>query len=240
MIQNHFSNTILLFNKPLHWTSFDVVNKVKIITRLKVGHAGTLDPLATGLLILCTGSFTKKISEFQTMDKEYTGTMMLGATTSSFDLEREVDERFDISHITDEMIFDTAKKFIGTQEQFPPAHSAKHTGGSRYYDLAREGKSFELKKHTVTLNEFEITRIALPEVDFRIVCGKGFYVRSLAHDFGKALKAGAHLSSLCRTRIGEYQLKNAWQVEDFAKFVREQKEKLRSTAQVKDESPPKS
>jgi len=221
MSAEEFKDSLLLFNKPFRWTSFDVVNKVRSTLRMKIGHAGTLDPLATGLLILCTGSSTKKISEFQRLDKEYTGTMMLGATTSSFDLEREVDERFDISHITDEMIFDTAKKFIGTKEQLPPAHSAKHTKGNRYYDLAREGKSFALKEHTVTLNEFEITRIALPEVDFRIICGKGFYVRSLVHDFGRALNAGAHLSSLCRTRIGEYHLKDAWQVEDFTKFVRE-------------------
>ncbi|HYV95439.1 MAG TPA: tRNA pseudouridine(55) synthase TruB [Chitinophagales bacterium] len=240
MILPAFSNAILLFNKPLSWTSFDVVNKVKILTRMKIGHAGTLDPLATGLLILCTGSLTKKISDFQSLDKEYTGTMRLGATTPSFDLEREVDERFDISHITDEMIFDAAKKFIGTQEQLPPAHSAKHHDGSRYYDLAREGKAFDLKPHTVTLNEFEIMRISLPEVDFKIVCGKGFYVRSLVNDFGRALKAGAHLSSLCRTRIGDYHLKDAWQVEDFTKFVREQKEKLRSPLQTKNESPQKS
>ena len=235
-----FQNTTLLFNKPLRWTSFDVVNKVKILTHTKVGHAGTLDPLATGLLILCTGVMTKKMSDFQSLDKEYTGTMVLGSTTPSFDLEREVDERFDISHITEEMIFNTVKEFIGTQDQFPPAHSAKHTDGSRYYDLAREGKSFELKKHTVTLNEFEITRITLPEVDFRIVCGKGFYVRSLVNDLGKALKAGAHLSSLCRTRIGDYHLKDAWQVEDFTKFVREQKEKLKLLPQTKNESSPES
>src|SRR5262249_51106027 len=157
-------------------------------------------PLATGLLILCTGSLTKKISDFQTQDKEYTGTMMLGATTPSFDLEQEVNERFSISHITEEMIHHMSKKFIGIQEQLPPAHSAKHRDGTRYYDLAREGRSFELRKHTVTLHEFGITRITLPEVDFKIVCGKGFYVRSLVNDFGKALNAGAYLSALCRTR----------------------------------------
>jgi tRNA pseudouridine55 synthase len=223
MRDERFSNSILLFNKPLHWTSFDVVNKVKRLTREKIGHAGTLDPLATGLLILCTGIETRNMIAFQALDKEYTGTMMLGATTASYDLETEADERFEISHITPELIFNTVEKFIGTHEQSPPAHSAKHLNGKRYYDLAREGTSFEVRKHTVTLNEFTITRVALPEVDFRIICGKGFYVRSLIHDFGKALHSGAHLISLCRTRIGNYHLKDAWQVDDFAKFVRGQK-----------------
>jgi tRNA pseudouridine55 synthase len=224
MIVEEFRNTILLFNKPLHWTSFDVVNKVKRLTRAKIGHAGTLDPLATGLLILCTGKETRNMISFQALDKEYTGTMMLGATTPSFDLETEIDQRFEISHLTSELIFETAKKFIGTEEQSPPAHSAKHIDGKRYYDLAREGTSFEVRKSTVTLNEFEITRVALPEVDFRMVCGKGFYVRSLVNDFGKTMNSGAHLIALCRIRIGNYHLKDAWQVEDFTKFVRGKKE----------------
>ena len=224
MSVEEFRNSILLFNKPLHWTSFDVVNKVKRLTRAKIGHAGTLDPLATGLLILCTGNETRNMIAFQALDKEYTGTMMLGATTPSYDLETEPDERFGISHLTTELIFGTAKKFIGTQEQSPPVHSAKHLNGKRYYNLAREGTYFEVRKHSVTLNEFEITRIALPEVEFRIVCGKGFYVRSLVNDFGKALNSGAHLISLCRIRIGNYHLKDAWQMEDFAKFVRAKKE----------------
>jgi tRNA pseudouridine55 synthase len=224
MIVEEFRNSILLFNKPLHWTSFDLVNKVKRLTRAKIGHAGTLDPLATGLLILCTGKETRNMISFQALDKEYSGTMMLGATTPSYDLETETDERFEISHLTTGMIFETAIKFIGTQEQSPPAHSAKHLNGKRYYSMAREGTSFEVRKHTVTLNEFEITRVALPEVDFRIVCGKGFYVRSLVNDFGKALNSGAHLIALCRTRIGTHHLKDAWQVEDFTKFVRGKKE----------------
>ncbi len=218
-----FTDTVLLFNKPLRWTSFDVVNKIHYLTRQKIGHAGTLDPLATGLLILCTGRSTKNIVSFQAMDKEYTGTLVLGAITPSFDLETAITERFDISSISENEMMIAAKSFLGTTDQSPPAHSAKHTDGKRYYTLAREGKTFEVKKHTVTLHEFEITRVALPEIEFRIVCGKGFYVRSLVNDFGSALNSGAYLSSLCRTRIGPHHLRDAWEVEEFAKFVSKKK-----------------
>ena len=219
-----FQNSILLFDKPHGWTSFDVVNKVRRVLKAKIGHAGTLDPLATGLLILCTGRETKNMVSFQGLEKEYTGTMTLGATTPSYDSETKVDQTFDIAHITEEMILSAIPNFIGTHDQFPPAHSAKHSEGKRYYQYARKGKEFEMKTHSVTLNEFEITRIEFPEVDFRIVCGKGYYVRSLVYDFGKALGAGAYLTKLCRTRIGQYQLNEAWQIKDFVNFVKEQNE----------------
>jgi len=221
MTIEQFQNSILLFDKPERWTSFDVVNKVRRVLKVKMGHAGTLDPLATGLLILCTGKERKNMVSFQELEKEYTGTMKLGATTPSYDNETEVDQRFDIAHITQEMILSATKDFIGTHDQLPPAHSAKHIDGKRYYQHARKGREFEMKSHTVTLNEFEITRIELPEVDFRIVCGKGYYVRSLVYDFGKALGAGAYLTKLCRTTIGSYQLKDAWQIKDFVNFAKE-------------------
>ncbi|MEO5675425.1 MAG: tRNA pseudouridine(55) synthase TruB [Chitinophagales bacterium] len=224
MSPSTFSNTVLLFDKPIRWTSFDVVNKVHYLIRQKTGHAGTLDPLATGLLILCTGTETKNITSFQSLDKEYTGTMIMGSATPSFDLETAIDQEYDISHITEEMILSAAEKFIGTMEQTPPSHSAKHSEGKRYYKLARAGKSFDLKKQVVTLNEFEITKVSLPEVDFRIVCGKGYYVRSLINDLGRSLHAGAHVSALCRIRIGHYHLKDAWKMGEFAKFVKAERD----------------
>ncbi len=213
---------ILLFNKPLGWTSFDVVNKVRYLIRdylgikkIKVGHAGTLDPLATGLLILCTGKFTKRIQEFQDQDKEYTGTFFLGATTPSFDKETEIDKTFDISHITEEIILNTAKQLTGKIEQTPPVFSAIKVKGKRAYDYARDNENVKLKSRTITVNEFEITGINLPEVHFRISCSKGTYIRSLARDFGKALGSGSYLTSLCRTRSGAFNISNAMSIEEF-------------------------
>jgi tRNA pseudouridine55 synthase len=215
-----FQNTVLLFDKPYRWTSFDVVNKIKRALKVKIGHAGTLDPLATGLLILCTGQQRKNMVSFQELEKEYIGTMMLGATTPSFDLETPVSEMSGTAHVTDEMIQNATHEFIGTHDQLPPSFSAKQMKGKRYYHFAREGKELEVRPHQVTLLEFEILKISLPEIDFRIVCGKGYYVRSLVHDFGKRLGTGAYLSRLCRTRIGPHRLEDAWQIADFLKVVK--------------------
>jgi tRNA pseudouridine55 synthase len=183
--------------------------------KLKIGHAGTLDPLATGLLIICTGKQTKNIEQYQAQEKEYTGTFYFGATTPCFDLEKEVDFRFPTEHITEEMIEATAKTFVGIQEQVPPIYSAIKIEGKRAYDIARAGKTAEIKPKTIEIKTFEITRIALPEVDFRIVCSKGTYIRSLARDFGLAMNSGAHLTALCRTRIGEFNLENAFTIAKF-------------------------
>lgn len=206
----------LLIDKPQGWTSFDVVNKVRWLLRkalnvkkIKVGHAGTLDPMATGLLILCTGKATKTIEGYMGQEKEYTGTIRFGATTPSYDADSEPDKTFDISELTPEQIAEAATHFLGTIEQMPPAFSAKRVNGKRAYELARKGKEVVLKPVPVTVSAFELTRIALPEVDFRIVCSKGTYIRSIAHDLGQRLNNGAHLTALCRTRIGAHQLKNA-------------------------------
>jgi tRNA pseudouridine55 synthase len=180
--------------------------------KIKVGHAGTLDPLATGVMIVCVGSFTKKIEQYQSQEKEYTGTFFLGATTPSFDLEKPVDETFPIEHISEEKIYHTALSFLGEQDQIPPHFSAVKVDGKRAYSLAREGKEPEIKPKKITISEFEITRIALPEVDFRIVCSKGTYIRSIARDFGQKLESGAHLTALRRTRIGEFKIENAIKV----------------------------
>ena len=205
---------IILIDKPLRWTSFDVVNKLRHKLKIKkIGHAGTLDPLATGLLILCTGKMTKRIDEFQAQEKEYTGTFTLGQTTPSYDLETELSSPMDSSHITDEMVHSATKKFIGTIQQTPPLHSAIKVDGKRAYELAREGKDITLQAREVEIKEFEITKIEKPVVTFRVVCSKGTYIRSLAHDVGKALGVGAHLSSLCRTRIGEFKLEDALSVD---------------------------
>ena len=208
---------IILINKPYRWTSFDVVKKVKnaLGKKIKIGHAGTLDPLATGLLILCTGSMTKKISEIQDAEKEYEGSFFLGATTESHDMEREVNAQFEISHITEKLIRETASQFTGEQLQTPPAHSAVKVNGKRAYDLARKGKEVKIEPKKIVIKEFEITRIEMPQVNFRVVCSKGTYIRSLAYDFGKKLDSGAYLSSLVRTRIGNYSLKDAVSPEDF-------------------------
>lgn len=217
---------LLLVNKPYKWTSFDVVGKLRNSfkpLKLKVGHAGTLDPLATGLLIICTGKMTKQIDTFQAQEKEYTGTMILGATTPSYDMETEVEQRFDINNLTHDMLRNACSGFIGDIQQYPPAHSAVKIDGERLYEKARRGEEVELRLRNVSITEFEITRIALPEVDFRVVCSKGTYIRSLVNDFGKALNNGAYLSALRRTRSGDFSVDNAWEVMDLVSFIRGQK-----------------
>ena len=204
---------VLLLDKPLTWTSFDVVRKVKNTLRpRKIGHAGTLDPLATGLLILCTGKKTKEIDQIQAQEKEYEGTFRLGQTTPSFDLETPVDAEQPYAHLTADEIRAAVATFLGKIEQTPPVFSAVKVGGQRAYELARKGQEAEIKPKTVEIKTFELTRIALPEVDFRVVCSKGTYIRSLARDLGAALGCGAHLARLVRTRIGAYCLADAWTV----------------------------
>lgn len=201
---------VILVNKPLEWTSFDVIRKLRYKLKIrKMGHAGTLDPLATGLLIICTGTFTKKIDEYQAQEKEYTGTFTIGQTTPSSDLETPVSAAVPIDHITTEHIERARASLTGRIIQIPPMHSAIKIDGKRAYELARKGESAELKGREVLISEFEITSIALPNVGFRVVCSKGTYIRSLARDFGEALGVGAYLSSLCRTRIGSFRLEDA-------------------------------
>ena len=212
---------LLLINKPLRWTSFDAVNKIRNILRVKkVGHAGTLDPLATGLLIICTGKFTKKINEYMAQEKEYTGTFTLGATTPTYDLESEPGNFLPFEHITSDDIQSAAKKFSGEIMQVPPAHSAIKVDGKRVYELARKGKEVNLEPRKINIKEFEITRIELPIVQFKVVCTTGTYIRSLANDLGAALGCGAYLSSLCRTRIGNYLLQDAMTPEEFEKKIK--------------------
>lgn len=219
---------ILLIDKPLTWSSFQAVNKIKytliknldLPKRFKIGHAGTLDPLATGLLIICTGKFTKRLSELQGQIKEYTGTITVGATTPSYDLETEINETFPTTHITAELIEQTKKQFIGTIEQFPPIFSAIKKDGKRLYEHARKGEEIEIQSRKIEISEFEITRIELPEIDFRVVCSKGTYIRSLAYDFGKALKSGAHLTALRRTKIGNFSVDNAVEPLDFERIYK--------------------
>jgi tRNA pseudouridine55 synthase len=213
---------ILLFDKPLEWTSFQLVNKVRWLIRknfrikkIKVGHAGTLDPLASGLLILCTGKATKRIEELQGQEKEYTGSFTLGATTPSYDMETEVDETFPTDHLTSEKIEAATTAFLGDIQQRPPVFSALKKDGKRLYEYARSGEEVEIPTRTINISEFEITEIDLPKVHFRVVCSKGTYIRSLAHDFGKELKSGAYLSTLRRTRIGNYKVENALTVDSF-------------------------
>lgn len=223
---NFTQGELLLINKPLNWTSFDVVGKIRNTLKplkLKVGHAGTLDPLATGLLIVCTGKLTKQIDTFQAEEKEYTGTMIMGATTPSYDMETEVDKTFDISTITEQDIRDNCAQFTGDIQQYPPAHSAVKINGERLYEKARRGEEVELRIRFVTVGEFEITRIELPEIDFRVVCSKGTYIRSLVNDFGKVLNNGAYLSKLCRTRSGNFWLEDAFEVADVVNHIRELK-----------------
>lgn len=223
---NFAEGELLLINKPYKWTSFDVVGKIRNSLKplkLKVGHAGTLDPLATGLLIICTGKLTKKIDTFQAEEKEYTGTMILGATTPSFDMETAIDAQFPIDQLTEAQIHQAVTPFIGDIEQYPPAHSAVKINGERLYVKARLGEEVELRKRKVTVEVFEITRIALPEVDFRIVCSKGTYIRSLVSDFGKQLKNGAYLSKLTRTRSGSFLLQHAFEVADLVQYIRDKR-----------------
>jgi tRNA pseudouridine55 synthase len=206
---------VILINKPLEWTSFDVVNKLRKKLKIKkIGHAGTLDPLATGLLILCTGKLTKQIDTFQAQEKEYTGNLVVGQTTPSHDLETPVSEARDISSLSEESIFEAAKKFTGILQQIPPVHSAIKIDGKRSYKLARKGKDPELKPREVTVSAFEITSIQLPLISFRIVCSKGTYIRSIVRDMGEELGVGAYLSKLCRTRIGQFHLTDALSIDE--------------------------
>lgn len=225
-VEDFLDGQILLINKPLGWTSFDVVKKIKNLIRtkyslkkIKVGHAGTLDPLATGLLIVCTGKFTKLISKIQGQEKTYTGTITLGGTTPSYDLETEVDNNYETAHITEELIKESTTQFIGEIDQKPPIFSALKKGGERLYEKARRGETIEIESRKVTVREFTITTIENLEVNFEIKCSKGTYIRSIAHDFGAALNSGGYLSKLCRTSIGEYQLSEAINVETFKKLL---------------------
>ncbi|MDY0988911.1 tRNA pseudouridine(55) synthase TruB [Flavobacterium sp. CFBP9031] len=215
--EEYLEGQVLLIDKPLKWSSFQAVNKLKYLLinkvglpkKFKIGHAGTLDPLATGLLLICTGKFTKRISELQGQAKEYTGTFYIGATTPSYDLETEIDQTFPTDHIDEALIHETVKQFLGEIDQKPPIFSAIKKDGVRLYEHARAGESIEIESRKTTIHEFEITRIALPEIDFRVVCSKGTYIRSLAYDFGKAMNSGSHLTVLRRTKIGDYDVKNA-------------------------------
>lgn len=223
---------ILLFDKPLEWTSFQVVNKVRwlirkncVIKKIKVGHAGTLDPLATGLLIICTGKFTKKIQELQGQEKEYTGTFTLGATTPSYDLETEIDNTFPTDHLSAEKLQQATEQFKGDIEQFPPVFSALKKDGKRLYEYARKGEEVKINSRTVNISSFELTNIELPEVDFKVSCSKGTYIRSLSHDFGKAVKSGAHLSALRRTKIGDFNVENAFTIDTFIETLPEREQK---------------
>ncbi|WP_442983568.1 tRNA pseudouridine(55) synthase TruB [Sediminicola sp. YIK13] len=220
--EDYLEGQILLIDKPLTWTSFQAVNALKWAIRrkfelkkIKIGHAGTLDPLATGLLLVCTGKFTKRIIELQGQVKEYTGTITLGATTPSYDLETEVDNTYPTEHITEELIHRTTEQFIGEIQQFPPVFSALKKDGKRLYEYAREGKEVEIQSRSVEIHNFEITKIEMPIITFLVVCSKGTYIRSLANDFGKALDSGGHLSSLRRTKIGDFNVDNAVTPLDF-------------------------
>ena len=227
--EDYLEGQILLIDKPLKWSSFQAVNKLKfglikelkLPKKFKIGHAGTLDPLASGLLIVCTGKFTKRIEELQGQAKEYTGTITVGATTPSYDLETEINERFPTEHITEALIHDTLPQFIGEIDQKPPVFSAIKKDGKRLYESARAGIEVEIKTRKVTVSEFEITRIALPEIDFRIVCSKGTYIRSIAYDFGLALNSGGHLTALCRTKIGNYSVENAVEPDAFIEALQQ-------------------
>ena len=215
--EDYLEGQVLLIDKPLHFTSFQAVNKLKYLLinkvglpkKFKIGHAGTLDPLASGLLLICTGKFTKRITELQGQAKEYTGTFFFFSTTPSYDLETEVDQHFPTTHITEALIHETVQQFLGEIDQKPPIFSAIKKDGVRLYEHARAGETIEIASRKTTIHEFEITRIALPEVDFRVVCSKGTYIRSLAFDFGQALASGAHLTALRRTKIGDYDVQNA-------------------------------
>jgi tRNA pseudouridine55 synthase len=215
-------NEVILMDKPLKWTSFDVVNKVRWAGKYKkVGHAGTLDPLATGLLILCTGKMTKQIDTFQAQEKEYTGTLMLGKTTPSVDLETEIDAEYPTEHITQEAISQAVKQLSGVIEQIPPAHSAIRINGKRAYESARKGEEVIIKPRQVEVKEFEFDATNFPEISFRIVCSKGTYIRSLVRDLGKLLDSGAYMSSLRRTRIGEFKIENSLTIEQFLATIPE-------------------
>ncbi|MFN8308444.1 MAG: tRNA pseudouridine(55) synthase TruB [Chitinophagales bacterium] len=218
---------VLLVNKPLGWTSFDVVNKIRFALKpaygkLKVGHAGTLDPLATGLLLICTGKKTREAESLQAQQKEYTGTMILGATTPTYDSEMEPDAHFEIGHITEPMILKTASSFLGETEQMPPQFSALKVDGKVAYEQARKGKEIALKPRPITIEKFEITKVEWPQVEFRVVCSKGTYIRSLAFDFGRKLNSGAYLGALCRTASGNYRLEDAWDLQELIAYIKNQ------------------
>ncbi|UPZ16353.1 tRNA pseudouridine(55) synthase TruB [Flavobacterium humidisoli] len=226
--EEYLEGQVLLIDKPLKWSSFQAVNKLKYLLinkvglpkKFKIGHAGTLDPLATGLLLICTGKFTKRISELQGQAKEYTGTFYIGATTPSYDLETEIDQTFPTDHIDEALIHETVKQFLGEIDQKPPIFSAIKKDGVRLYEHARAGESIEIESRKTTIHEFEITRIELPEIDFRVVCSKGTYIRSLAYDFGKAMNSGSHLTVLRRTKIGDYDVKNAIDITLFEESIK--------------------
>ncbi len=218
--QPYLDGKVLLINKPLHWTSFDVVRKLRSLLQIKkIGHAGTLDPLATGLLIVCTGKFTKKINEYMAQEKEYTGSITLGAVTPTYDLESEPEQQKDHSFVTEEMIRSATEKFIGETDQYPPMFSAIKKDGVALYELARRGEQVELKARKIFIRSFEITSIELPVVHFKVICSTGTYIRSLANDFGAALGCGAYLSSLCRTRIGEFKIDEGITIEELEKSL---------------------
>lgn len=228
---NFEEGEVLLFDKPLYWTSFDLVNKVRIIIKtklgikkIKVGHAGTLDPLASGLMIICTGKATKRIEEFRDLDKEYFATIHLGATTPSYDLETEINGRYPFEHINENLVITKLKGFVGEQQQIPPVHSAKMINGTRAYEYARKGIQKEMTPVTVNFREVELLSYGIPEMRIRILCSKGTYVRSFARDLGNALGSGAYLSSLERTAIGPYLIKNAFNLESFELFIKEMKQ----------------
>lgn len=221
MTNNTFEEgRVLLIDKPLHWTSFDVVRKIRNTIKIKkVGHAGTLDPLATGLLIVCTGKFTKKINEYMSQEKEYAGSITLGATTPTYDLESEPENFKSANNITEELILGTATKFTGEIMQVPPIYSAIKQNGKPVYLLARKGVDVVLEPRKISINKFEITGIEMPEIFFKVVCTTGTYIRSLANDFGEALGCGGYLSGLCRTRIGKFDLKDAITVDEFVRCI---------------------
>ncbi|WAC01282.1 tRNA pseudouridine(55) synthase TruB [Lacinutrix neustonica] len=225
--EDYQAGHVLLIDKPLNWTSFQAVNKLRWeirqaynIKKIKVGHAGTLDPLATGLLVICTGKMTKQIDSFQGQIKEYTGSITLGSTTPSFDLETDINEVFPTEHITETLIYETTKQFVGEIDQFPPVFSALKKDGKRLYEFARAGEAVDIKSRRITIETFEITSINGNTVDFRVVCSKGTYIRSLANDFGKALKSGGHLSALRRTKIGAFTVEEALSIEAFIKKLK--------------------
>ena len=226
---NFKEGEVLYFDKPLRWTSFALVNKIRYhisrklgVKKIKVGHAGTLDPLATGVMIICTGKATKRIEELQYQTKEYIATLQLGATTPSFDLEKEIDATYPTEHITRKMVEETLKKFTGTIEQIPPAFSACKVDGKRAYDLARKGDNVELKPKTLVIDEIELLECNLPVIKIRVVCSKGTYIRALARDIGEALQSGAHLTGLIRTRVGEVRLEDCMQVDQFEEWLEKQ------------------
>ena len=223
---NFQEGEVLLFNKPLYWTSFDLVNKIRILLRsilgfkkIKVGHAGTLDPLASGLMIICTGKATKKIDTFRDLDKEYVATFHLGKTTPSFDLETETDYNYPTAHITVNLVRDVLNSFLGEQKQVPPMYSAKFIAGKRAYEFARQGIEMKLEPVTVFFREIELISFEIPEIKVRLVCSKGTYIRSFARDFGIALESGSYLSSLERTAIGSYKVNDSYSLEKFSEYL---------------------